>query len=130
MLRYAPYVSVYYVIQSQFNGSRAAQLPLLPTAAGLSKGQIDWRVHATLDFESRRTWPLTIQVCDDHARQPLCVTGVSTVSLLDVNEPPWMRDSAFSTVENRYAGDSIGNVMSFYSDDDDVFTWLSSGLAL
>ena len=44
LLRYAPYVSVYYVIQSQFNGSRAAQLPLLPTAAG-GKG------HATLELE-------------------------------------------------------------------------------
>lgn len=55
---------------------------LLETANGLSKGQIDMRKHAILNFEGKtKEWPLTIRVCDDHPREPICVTGVSIVTL-------------------------------------------------
>jgi hypothetical protein len=52
-------------------GQVKVETPLLAAAAGLTKGKIDMRKHATLDFESGKEWPLTIKVCDDHARQPL-----------------------------------------------------------
>ena len=103
---------------SKCEGQLKVNVPLLPSAKGLSKGQIDMRVHSTLNFESGKTWPLVIKICDDHPRKPLCTQGVSTVSLTDVNEPPYLKDTAFSTLENRHASDVIGTMMPSYSDDD------------
>ena len=101
-------------------GQVKVETPLLAAAAGLTKGKIDMRKHATLDFESGKEWPLTIKVCDDHARQPLCVQGVTTIRMTDVNEAPYMRDSEWKVIENRAKGFEVGSVKPWWSEDDAV----------
>lgn len=64
---------------------------------------------AALDFESRKSFELTVRATDD-AATPLSVELVVEVQLVDVNEPPVLTGGPFTVPENSEAGTEIGTL--------------------
>ncbi|KAA0161535.1 hypothetical protein FNF27_08157 [Cafeteria roenbergensis] len=75
-------------------------------------GQIKVDEDKGLDFETKSSYTLTVQVQDDGAAEPgparLTDTATVTISVIDVNEPPTLQDAAASIAENSAQGTPVG----------------------
>ncbi|KAA0158167.1 hypothetical protein FNF31_05498 [Cafeteria roenbergensis] len=75
-------------------------------------GQIKVDEDKGLDFETKSSYTLTVQVQDDGAAEPgparLADTATVTISVIDVNEPPTLQDAAASIAENSAQGTPVG----------------------
>jgi hypothetical protein len=80
-------------------------------AINAASGQITVSDSSGLDFEAGATRTLTITATDDGAGN-LADTGVVTITLTDVNEPPVANDANFSVLENSPNGTAVGTMLA------------------
>lgn len=64
-------------------------------------------LNGPLDFETQASYPLTVEVTD---RRGLTDTGVVTISVTDVNEPPTVPTQTFTVFEKSAVGTNVGTV--------------------
>ncbi len=93
-------------------------------AINSSTGQLRVANSAALDFETRSSFALTVQVTDN-ASSPLSASNTVTINLTNVNEAPVVAAQTFSVAENSANGTVVGTVAA---SDPDAGTTLTYSL--
>ncbi|KAA0147327.1 hypothetical protein FNF31_07613 [Cafeteria roenbergensis] len=86
---------------------------------------------AALDFETTKEYSLQVTVTDDGGVVPgparLSASAVLTIRIVDVNEPPSLKDSAATVDENSAVGTAVGSALR--GEDVDAGSVLSYAIA-
>ncbi|KAA0145817.1 hypothetical protein FNF31_07950 [Cafeteria roenbergensis] len=94
-------------------------------------GQIKVDEDKGLDFETKSSYTLTVQVQDDGAAEPgparLADTATVTISVIDVNEPPTLQDAAASIAENSAQGTPVGAAVTGTDPERSVLAYSIAG---